>query len=240
MDENLVLIIVGAILGGALSTIGFYFKLRLEVRAKVNEALFQLLDVWSLIGMSKFVQSDDFFKKFINQIKTTFPKENIGVTEEASIREGMTVALPLLIGSKNSEQSHYIDKYTNAVNNLASIYPVLAFRLSKNQMLIKFLSRFDDLTKEMETTDFDDMVINQVKSLTYDDAFIELEKDLKGLSKKSGIINQLSASKFIDRAKRKLEKIPDDMFNDYVSCVMGPAIQAHYDKLGIQNPNLVE
>lgn len=58
MDVQITAVVVGALLGGAISTASFYFKNRKEVKEKINESLFQLLEVWSLIAMIRVSSSD--------------------------------------------------------------------------------------------------------------------------------------------------------------------------------------
>ncbi len=78
------------------------FKTRAETKAKakakVNTALFHLLEIWSVIGVAKIINEDKFSEKLISEIKESYPKENITPEIESDIRNGL-------------EQSMYHDVY---------------------------------------------------------------------------------------------------------------------------------
>jgi hypothetical protein len=238
MDVKLVSVIVGVILGGLIGSLGFHYKSRIENKGKINTALFNLLKIWSVVGMAKVINEDEFFNKLIQRIKTSFPKENIDSEAEANIRLGLEKSMPILLGEDPEQEGHYLNSYLTAVSELAPIDPLYAYQLNKNQMIIKFLDGFDSLIGDVETTDSDKLLIRNLKSFISNDAYKEFENDLKILSKKSGYLNYWKISRHIKRVKGNLVNISDSIFDNYIKHVMAPVVQAHYDKLGVNNPNL--
>lgn len=240
MDVKIIAVVVGVLLGGAISTVSFYFKNRKEIREKVNESLFQLLDVWTLIAMIKVTGSEKFQSTLIDRIKQQFPHEMVGENEKSLIKEGMVKALPLLTGIESSSfGSQFLTKYKASVNELAKIYPLLAFDLNRNQMLIQFLGALDKLASETPVNEKDIAVLNCAREFLLDESFEDLERDLIRLASSSGYRNKKETKHHIKSMKNKLSSMPSDIFDTYIDKVISPAIQSHYDSLGIKNPNTI-
>ncbi len=239
MDIKIVAVILGALLGALISLIGFTYKSRLEVKIKVNTAIFHLLEVWSLIGMTKSLQSEDFASKFISRIKVKFPKENIGKDAEIEIISGIQDAIPLIVEPKLGGDDYWAS-YSAAVNDIASIYPIYAYQLNKNQMLIRYLKSVDSLMAKHEASEIDEIMIESVKNYANQGAFDEFEKDLKNLSKKLGFFRSRELIDFIGDIKNRVSELPEDVFDTYIDSVFVPAVQEHYDRQGVKNPNVSE
>lgn len=154
------------------------------------------------------------------------------------IKEGMVKALPLLTGMKaTSFDSSFLDKYKTSVNELAKIYPLLAFDLNRNQMLINFLNSLDKLASEAPMNDGELAMLDNSREFMLGESFKDLEADLIRLASSSGYLNKKKTKLHIYSLKRRLNCMPKDVFDGYIEKVIGPAIQAHYDNLGIKNPN---
>ncbi len=240
MDVKIVSIIIGALLGSGLSAIGFYFKSRREVKEKINESLFQLLEVWSLIAMVKVTSSDKFHTKLLDAIKDKFPHENITQNDKKLLKEGVVKAMPMLTGADANLDGQFLMKYKTSVNELAKIYPLLAFDLNRNQMLIQFLGALDKLVADSPISDKEEAQLANMRSFMIEETFGDLEKDLLTLSSASGYRNKTKTKSHINRIKNRLESMPSDVFDEYIEKVISPAIQAHYDNLGMENPNAVK
>jgi hypothetical protein len=238
MDVKITSVIIGVFLGSLLSWIGHVFKTRAETKAKVNAALFHLLEIWSVICVAKVINEDKFSEKLINEIKEAFPKENITPEIEAEIKDGLEQSMPIWLGVRSGTEPKYLSKYMDAVNELASVYPIYAYELNKNQMVINFLDGFEVLFKGKEVAEHEKAALKNMKAFLSNDAFSEFQTDLRKLSKKSGILNYLRVRKHIKKIDRRLNSIPKKHFKDYIDKVIAPIIQAHYDHLGVKNPNL--
>lgn len=237
MDGKILSVILGALIGGFISFISFYYKSRIEVRSKVNSTLFHLLEIWSLIGMTKACHSNEFSLKMIERLRSKFPKENIGKDVEKQLQEGIKMALPLVIQSQ-VDGNDYLEKYTKAVNDLAPIFPLQAYQLNKNTMLMKYLNGIDSLMANEGISESDEDALKSVKYYLNKEAFDEFETDLKALSKKTGFISSRNVIKFIDQVKGRVDDFPDDVFDGYIDAVISPLVQDHYDKQGVKNPNV--
>tara|TARA_Y100000296_G_C5176296_1_gene260278 strand:+ start:486 stop:1205 length:720 start_codon:yes stop_codon:yes gene_type:complete len=239
MDVKIIAVVVGALLGGAISTAGFYFKNRKEVKEKINESLFQLLEVWSLLAMIRVISSDKFYSVLIDRIKAHFPHEKIDENESELIKEGMIKALPLLTGMEaGGFDSSFLHKYKSSVNELAKIYPLLAFELDRNQMLINILGSIDKLASEPLKSEGEIAMLGSIRELMLGESFEGFESDLIALASSSGYRNKKKTKLQIYKIKSRLTRMPSDVFDAYIEKVIAPAVQAHYDNLGIKNPNL--
>lgn len=237
IDIEIISVIVGALLGGAASAIGFYFKNKREEREKINEALFQLLETWSLISLVKVISSEKCYTKLINRIQETFPHESISEKDRSVIKTGMVQSLPILTGMTAGIDGQYLSKYQSSVNDLAKIHPLLAFDLNRNNILIRLLGAIDKLAADNHPETNNDLNVSNLKNFMLDEAITSLESDLLKISSVSGRANKRKTRTRIINNQNKLNKIPDDIFDDYINAVIAPAIQAHYDALGITNPN---
>jgi len=239
MEVEIITVILGALLGAFISLISFTYKSRVEMKAKVNKAIFNLLEVWSLIGMTKALQSEEFSSKFMARMKYKFPKENIDKDTESAIKSGLQEAIPTIIESQLGGDD-YLASYSEAVKDLAPIYPIYAFQLNKNQILIKYLKGMDSLIANHEKSENDEVMIESFKEYANQEAFGEFEKDLKSLSKKAGLVKSGELIKFIDGIKYRVGELPEDIFDSYINSVFAPAVQKHYDRQGVKNPNIIE
>lgn len=238
MDEKMITGLVGMLLGGALSAIGYYFKRRREVTTKINESLFYLLEVWKFIVIVKVASSDRFYHILLNAIKIKLPNVKITDNDKELIRESMVEFVPMFTGANDKENFLYLDKYKSSVKELAKIFPHLAFNLNRNQMLIRFLGAIDKLFSKMTLTEIDKQLLTNIREFMLDESFVELESDLITLSSLTGIFSKVKTKKLIFRVRNRINEIPNDIFDDYIDKVIRPAVQAHYDRLGIENPNL--
>ena len=238
MDVKIIAVVVGALLGGAISTASFYLKNRKEVKEKINESLFHLLEVWSLLAIIRVSSSDKFHSVLVDRIKERFPHEKIGENEKALIKEGMIKALPLLTGMESSDfDNSFLIKYKSSVNELAKLYPLLAFDLNRNQMVINFLGSLDKLASESPLNEVDSAMLDSSREIMLGKSFENLESDLITLASSSGYRNKKETKLYIGKTKSRLKNIPSDIFDAYIEKVIGPAIQAHYDNPGIKTPN---
>ena len=235
VDNEILLVVIGIILGSIVSFISYQYKSRQEFKKKINEALFCLLEVWGTIGLVKFLQSEIYARKLIERIRYRFPHENISKNDEKSIIEEMIRSIPLIMNIHGNES--VLDKYNIAIRNLSSILPVVAYELTMNQFLIKYLDGLDVLIKSDENIDGYEMFINQFEKFVYSESYVELEKDLKKLAFKSSLLNSFVVRKRISRINKRMNNILPEALDEYIDMVVKPLIQKHYDDLGVENPN---
>lgn len=236
MDIELLSVIVGAALGAVISSVSYLLKANSHKKEKINRTLFHLLQIWSLIGITKTLQGESFHNTLVDQFRKVFPKEKISNDEVNKIKAGLHDAV-LLVHSKTPISSDYLEKYLESINELAPILPLHAYQLEKNKLLIKFLEGIDDIAGK-EASDTDQDVLSRIKHYLYSDAFVEFEKDLKALAKKAGYFNFRKMTTFLDNRKSILNESQETQIREYLVTVIGPAVQQHYDSLGIPNPNI--
>ncbi|WMN59946.1 hypothetical protein NI389_00510 [Pseudoalteromonas xiamenensis] len=239
MDIKIISVIVGAILGGLISSAGFLLRTKREIKEKVNESLFQLLEVWSLVAMLKFSNSDSFSKQLVEEIKVRFPAENIGENEKDIIMQGMVKSIPMMMGNRESLDGHSLEAYKSSVKELAKIYPMLAFDLNKNDMLINLLSYIDTIASD-QISSSEEALLSNMKAFMFTEALSDLESGLLELSKLSGKKTKKDVEQRIARINKRLEKLPSSAFDEYIDSVIAPLVQHHYDSLGLENPNIVK
>jgi hypothetical protein len=107
-------------------------------------------------------------------------------------------------------------------------------------MLIQFLGALDKLASETPVNEGDLVILNNVREFMLSESFEELEADLITLASSSGYRNKKETKSHINRVKNRLNSMPNDVFDNYIEKVISPAIQAHYDKQRVSNPNNVK
>ncbi|TKB51947.1 hypothetical protein [Ferrimonas aestuarii] len=240
MDIKILSVILGAVLGGLISSTGYLFREKRELKEKVNESLFQLLDVWSLVAMLKFSNSDSFLNQLIEEIKIRFPAESIEDKEKKLIKQGMVKSIPMMMGNRESLDGHSLKAYKSSVKELAGIYPMLAFDLNKNDMLINLLSYIDTIASEKISSDEEEALLSNVKGFMFNEALNDLEVGLLKLAKLSGRSTTKDVGHRIARINKRFGKLPSSAFDEYIENVIAPLVQHHYNSLGIENPNIVK
>lgn len=239
MDAKIIAVVIGALLGGTISTASFYFKNKKEVREKVNELLFHLLEIWSAIATIRIITSDNLHILLIDLLKERFPYENINEEDELSIKKGLISSLPVLIGSEaGSLDTSLLDKFKDSTNELAKIYPLLAFDLNRNTVLINILSSIDKLVLEVPVDGGEAAIFENIRGYMLEESLEGLEEGLITLASSSGYRNKKKTKLYIESTRNRMESIPSNIFDDYLERVIGPAIQARYDEMGVKNPNI--
>ena len=121
MDSKIIAVILGVLIGGVISFVSFQYKERKETREKINESLYHLLEIWNLIGMIKFVQSDAYHNALISRIKFKFPKEIITEATEKDLKKQFVKGVPLFVNAFSSPKVSYMERYSTAVMELAKV-----------------------------------------------------------------------------------------------------------------------
>ncbi|MCP4158703.1 MAG: hypothetical protein GY760_01405 [Deltaproteobacteria bacterium] len=115
----------------------------------------------------------------------------------------------------------------SSIDEIAKLYPLLAYGLSRNQILIKFLGNFEKLLNEKNANETEFLIMNNLKLFMLDESFIDLESDLLKLSSFSGFNNKKKTKTHIKKINKKIANMPDDMFDNYIEKVIEPAINVH-------------
>lgn len=215
-------VIIGGILGAAISLVAFIFRSRRERKSQINEALFQLLGVWRGVFVGNTVTSDAFFKATIQGLRRRYPNENIPDELADAIKEAAVANLPKIIGIEGGSLA---EAYEESVGSLSHIFPVKAHKLLGNTHLIGYIHRVDKWIPESEKAGVEPALAS-MRASTYKDAFKELEGDLLYLAWKSGPFCWLEVRSLVKRNKEKMESIPGEFIDEYVETVFVPLIEA--------------
>lgn len=236
MDVEILSVVVGAAIGGVISAVSFHYKSRIEIRQKVNKALFHLLEIWSVIGITKIMSSELYAKKIVKELQVAFPKENIDEDSTVFLSKAMELALPVMIDAV-SGGTDYLAKYTEAIQCLAPIYPVQAYELNKNQILIKYLAGIDLLFSKQRASEQDNNLLKIIKGYTHNTAFEDFEENLKELANQSSVMCGIKVRRHIKKIKNRVNNIPDELIREFIDETVKLWVQAHYDRQGLVNPN---
>lgn len=208
MEEKIILIIAGAVVGGAVSSIGFLLKKQREEREKINESLFHLLEIWFVIRTMYACNSSKVIKSLFKKLKYIFPEGKIEASEVASFKAGFQSVVNIFLGLDTQKlHGELLDKYLTSVRELAKIYPMLAFQLNHNKGLILYLNFIDELFNDDSLNGSSDaLVLANMREFMIGEAVEQLETDLMTLSAASGYKNKKRMRRKINRFREKINK----------------------------------
>lgn len=201
--------VVGALVGGFLTAMGFIYKRRLENIAVLNKSLYQLLTLYRSVN-STTVNPSTVAKLVIEVLHEVFP----GSENDPSMREAEELYSGMLSElfdkASEAEEENLLPLYLEAVKSLSAIDPVLAYRLSANAGLKLYLAAADEKVKKIrakaaaELSEQDMKFVNscheEASELLSKEVIRELKVDLLMLSLRCGVIQ------FISVARRMLVK----------------------------------
>ncbi|OCH07462.1 hypothetical protein A6E09_17550 [Aliivibrio fischeri] len=211
-------VIVAASVGGLISFIAFHYKDKKHVKEKFNESLFNLLSVWTSISMINFLYSEEYKKALLEGIKRKFPYENVPDNYLDSMMGKMKVMVPVI-----AQEELYL-MYNKSILELANIEPLLAFRLSSNQFLLKYLKAIE-VNADLENEPNMDLFLESFSKFTHKNSLKELESDLLELAKRSGRSNYKEIKLHINKIKSRSNTIEDSLIDDYLKQVIDPVIK---------------
>ncbi|WFC62630.1 hypothetical protein EWH21_13180 [Pseudomonas sp. REST10] len=143
MDIEHVLVLVGITLAALLSSIGFYWRNRIEIKKSTRKVLYYLLEIRYAIHTS-LINPDHTYSKYIQDISVEMKKRDMDLDID-ELNKLMAPVIMKHLTDINSTVKTDIDEkvlapYETALLELATINPVLAYQLKGKEKLQELLN----------------------------------------------------------------------------------------------------
>lgn len=228
-------VFAGILFGAGISAIGYLLKTKQENKKYFNEVLYNLLEIWKVIHISYAFTSNVFSKAIVERIKVRFPKEEVTKNDELFFQKFIPMAMNMVNKESGYPEVNLYERYLNSIQKLSSVQPYMAHSLSANHMMIRYLKGLDNYienySKNPETEEIDEFsekMLSKAKLFMESDALSELEKDLKFLSFRSGLLTCYQVYSKIKRTTKKRESIPPEAIDQFIDMVIEPLIAKKY------------
>jgi len=200
--------VVGALIGGALTSMGFMYKRRVENHVILNRSLYQLLNLYRSIR-SAAIRPSAAAKIIVEALHEIFP-ESKGDPSMAGVEELYGEMLTELFKKTSGpEDEGLLQMYLGAVENLSAVDPVLAYRLSANAGLKRYLVAADEETanlRRMAAAELSEEDMKYIKAcheeaaeLASKESLHELKIDLLLLSIRCGVFQFIAVVRRVCR-----------------------------------------
>lgn len=212
-------IVVAALIGGLITAIGFLYKRRIETVVVFNKSLYQLLTLYRSVRFSA-VKPSFLTSILVEVLQEMFPDSKNDPLMEDTEKYYNDIFSDLFLKVSEPEEHGLLEMYLGAVESLSALDPVLAYRLSANAGLKRYLVVADEKTKklrDMAASELSDKDMAFVKSchdeatdMVSKDVLHQLKKDLLLLSMRCGIFQFVA----VVRRMRRNPGVSDEEVDD--------------------------
>lgn len=138
MDTNIYITIfsalAGAFVGGLVAEVRNIIQLRRDVNKARNNLLYKLLDIWFIV---KSRDIDNFFEAFFDRFSTKLNVPKSLIIEDFKKNTELNNTIAKMIKDRFPTE-HLELKYQEAVDLLGPLDPILAYRMSGKESLIRY------------------------------------------------------------------------------------------------------
>ncbi len=228
MDWAALSTVVSAVIAAIVSGIAYQLR-RNDERTKIlNNSLFVLLEVWHLLRISTAIQSQSFASAYVAKVRGLFPNVQITAQDEF-FAQAIALLHQHVIDVFESQSQHIRAAFRASIQQLASVEPLLAFRLSGNENLKSSIDgvclEISKLMRDMVSRAQEDLgnarvlgiLDGHARGYLYRDAVADLERSLRSIALRVGPTMYLRMAIRLVRAKPSripLEQIVDKLVGE--------------------------
>jgi|GEM_PF-3237539 len=213
---------------------GYFYRARREKKENLRKALYILLEIWHRMAVLYRQNFDSMFDVFAKEIRKAAPEEEFTVEQQEATRKYFT---PILLGvarsSAFSDMDDFQELFDEAVRLISVDDPLFAYHIGSAGKTKKFLSEFngyvDNTLKPLDEEGGDSLILSSaIKSHislhVSKDVLIDLEKNVRRIAFRVGIITFLKSCSVIRARKNKLEKFSESEIKELVGTVLAPML----------------
>lgn len=190
-------------------------------RATQNSVLFNLLELWYLLKRSRMIQSTELTAAYLSVIKRKFPNIELSTKDFEKIDSIIAPVLSQLLPSfLVREQDSIAAAYKRSISDLATVDPILAFRMGGNEALMSTVDMLDrqiqmflgEAAKERSgelTKSFLDNLGQRSVNYLYEDALSDLERDLRALARRISVPTWVRLELRLRKAESLKSSLPE-------------------------------
>ena len=196
MSSEIVESLLGVLLGGLLTAVGFMLRAHFAHRAKLNQALYALLELYRVILVTSGIDPRQAVSAYFKAIKKHFPD-----AEDPNVRahfEPMMLKMIANIFSSSTAdyETSVEERFTAACMDVAAVSPMLAARINGNRYLKLTLPALDEYLESVrsliqespQAVAASDTTSSLVRSQISTKFIKELQKDARHLAWRCGFV----------------------------------------------------
>lgn len=214
---------------------GYFYRSRKEKNDNLKKALYILLEIWHRMAVLYRKDFDSYFDAITDEIIKRVPEEEFTEEQRKASKEHFTPILMNTVQTAAFEDiEHYQESFDEAVKLIAINDPFFAYDIGSGGKTKKFLkildSYLEDALQPLEDEGGDSLVLSNtlkdhMSSYASLDVISELEKDIRRLSFKVGIIAYIKSFSVIRRRKSRLQGFTEKEVHELVETVLFPAVE---------------
>lgn len=196
MSSEIVVSLLGVLLGGLLTALGFMLRAHFAHRAKLNQALYTLLELYRVIVVTSGIDPHRAVSAYFKALKKHFPD-----AEDPNVRAHVEpMLLKMLANVLSSSTADYEksaeERFGAACMDVAAVSPMLAARINGNRYLKLALPALDEYLQSVrsliqgspDAVAASDKTSSLVRSKVSSKFIAELQKDARHLAWRCGFV----------------------------------------------------
>lgn len=231
MDWAAASTIISALIAAIVSGIAYQLRRSDDRRRVLNGSLFILLEVWHLLKVTTIVEPKALTDAYFSAVRRRFPNLQVSTEEDDGVlAAAMTMLVRQLVAAFESQGQPIRAAFQTSIQQLATVDPLLAFRLSGNENLkstIEVVATEVDKFLRAKVDGLQDVAVGQqalavfserTKGYLYQDAVNDLERSLRSIALRIGPIMYVRMALRLNRTKpsrlrfeRLMENLVDEL-----------------------------
>ena len=203
-----------AILSPALLALGYFYRVRVEKRSNLREALYLLLEIWHRVSVLSARSPESMIETLAERMRALYPTANISETEmQATKAHFIPILRRLIRGHALSDMEGLQDAYTKVIHLVARSHPIYAYRLESAMTVKKRFAFLDQYLDEAlqpldvqggQASVFAAKLRERIGDHAGKDATLDLEKSLRGLAWRVSFASLVEVHRLIKKRRNLL------------------------------------
>jgi hypothetical protein len=186
----------GTLIGAALTSSGFILKRKLEQLSTLKLVLFQLLEIHHSTHRATNFNMQEYIETYRNAVIEVFPDEDMNNFDKNIAPNITSLLRPIFSSMLQGNTESLLKSYDTAIEQLASITPFLAYKMSGNSKVKEILASIDNYfdnipnligidtaAAESPTISF---VTTHIKGVVAKEILLDIEADISSIALSCG------------------------------------------------------
>lgn len=202
--------ILAVVLTALFAWIGYVTRTNSERKRILSSTLFNLLEIWHRLKSVHSYSSAQLSAMYLEELQKQIPSMEISASDKAQVTNFLENNVQQLFTQLLSKGEDLLeDSFQQSIKHLAEVEPLLAYSLRANKSIKSAISEIDSfITETIDGLVHDDKekaqtgeMLKGMKNYLYEDAIRDLERDLRFLSLRIGLLTYVRTFNLMRRKK---------------------------------------
>lgn len=202
--------ILAVVLTALFAWIAYVARTNSERKRILSSTLFNLLEIWHRLKSVHGYNSAQLSAAYLEELQNQMPGVEISASDRVQVTNFLENNLQqLLIQLLSKGEDLLEDSFQQSIKHLAEVEPLLAYSLRANKSIKSAISEIDGfITETIDGLVHDDKekaqtgeLLKGMKNYLYADAIRDLERDLRFLSLRIGLLTYVRTFNLMRRRK---------------------------------------